>query len=250
MADAAAKKKKKQNDQKKQKKQKKQEEACVGWSQRDFVRSAVLLWGDRGPQPLFDVISTLCTISPRALSCVGVHARASVSIAPNTKVPRALVPVCSEEVGGGLLPPGQVSVCPRVPIDTQGFLNGHYRRYLDGELAADDIDPRARAAVHILDMDFTDPDNTIAMLCLARALRACGGTQQQQQQQQRSRSSCLCRGAKWERNSRPCRCTRVIVMARTVRMRVATRRSRCSFVSTTVRCRPRPTWSRVASGRS
>ena len=48
-------------------------ETRAGWSQRDFIRSAVLLWSDRGPQPLFDVISTLCTICPRALACVGVH---------------------------------------------------------------------------------------------------------------------------------------------------------------------------------
>ncbi len=149
-----------------------------GWSQRDFVRAAVLLWGDRGPQPLFDVISTLCTISPRALACVGVHASASVTIAPNAKVPRALVPVCSDEVGVCLLPPGRVSVCPRVPRDAQGFLRGHYQRYLDGELGASDLDSRAQAAIHILDMDFTDPDNTVAMLCLVRALRSCGGAQQ------------------------------------------------------------------------
>ena len=119
------------------------------WSQRDFVRAAVLLWGDRGPQPLFDVISTLCTISPRALACVGVHTSASVSVSPNAKVPRALVPVCSEEVGTRLLPPGRVSVCPRVPRDTQGFLRGYYQHYLDGELTASDIEPRARTAIHI-----------------------------------------------------------------------------------------------------
>lgn len=143
------------------------------WSLRDFIRSAVVLWGDRGPQPLFDVISTLCTICPAALACVGVHASSSVSMATNDKVPRALVPVCSDEVVQTLLPAGRVSVCPRDPLDTGRFLSGFYRRYLDGELTASDIDPRARSAIHILDMDFTDPDNTCAMLCLVQALDKC-----------------------------------------------------------------------------
>ena len=136
------------------------------FDQREHIRRAVLLWGDRGPQPLFDVMSTLLTLCPEALYAIGVHTKSSVIIKANNKVPRALVPECSDGIQYNLCPVGMVSVTPKKPLDTEDFLD-IYNQYLDGTLV---LNKNSIDAIHILDMDFTDVDNATAMLAMQKAL--------------------------------------------------------------------------------
>ena len=116
---------------------------------------------------MFDAISTLITIDTSAQECCGFHASASITIGPNKKVPKALVPQCSKAIVPNVLPPGQVSVSPRAPIDRSGLVTT-FNNYLDGTLIP--TDANVTDAIHILDMDFTDVDNCISMLTLQKAL--------------------------------------------------------------------------------
>ena len=137
------------------------------WNQRSYISSGVTLWGDRGPQPLFDAISTLITIDKESQENCGFHSVATVSFGPNKKVERALGPECGEELTTTPLPCGKASVTPRVPINPAG-LKQRLQKYIDGEIipTEDDI----VKGIHILDMDFTDVDNSTAMLTLQKAL--------------------------------------------------------------------------------
>lgn len=140
------------------------------WNQRSYISSGVTLWGDRGPQPLFDAISTLITIDKESQENCGFHSVATVSFGPNKKVERALGPECGEELTTTPLPCGKASVTPRVPINPAG-LKQRLQKYIDGEIipTEDDI----VKGIHILDMDFTDVDNSTAMLTLQKALTNC-----------------------------------------------------------------------------
>jgi hypothetical protein len=136
-------------------------------TQRQYISAGVALWGDRGPQPLFDAISTLITIDKTAQECCGFHTEATVTFGPNRKVVRALRPDCSEELTTEVLPSGKTSVTPRVPINP-GALKERLQSYITGEVKP--TDDNVINAIHILDMDFTDVDNSTAMLTLQKAL--------------------------------------------------------------------------------
>ena len=139
--------------------------------QRQHMSQGVTLWGDRGPQPIFDAMSTLITVDKMAQACCGFHTNATVSFGPNKKVPNALSPQCSEAIASTILPPGQVSVTPRIPINPSG-LRQRLEESIDGTIQI--TDGNIIDAIHILDMDFTDVDNCISMLTLQKILHNCG----------------------------------------------------------------------------
>jgi len=112
----------------------------------------------------------LITIDKESQENCGFHSVATVSFGPNKKVERALGPECGEELTTTPLPCGKASVTPRVPINPAG-LKQRLQKYIDGEIipTEDDI----VKGIHILDMDFTDVDNSTAMLTLQKALTNC-----------------------------------------------------------------------------
>ncbi len=139
----------------------------ISFNAREHVRQGVEIWGDRGPQPIFDGLSTLATIDTETQNCIGFHRISTVKLGPNKKTDVALGPECSEEVIPDVLPAGKVSVTPRVALNPTG-LRKRFEEYIDGNITL--TDEKIINSIHILDMDFTDVDNCIAMLLLQKTL--------------------------------------------------------------------------------